>query len=151
MRKNTIYELQKFFKIEELICPHTFKAFGGRSWMFLTTEFLNTLLILRRDIFKSPMTINNYHIGGNFSQRGYRCNICQIPKDKTLQGKIYLSAHCNGCAFDADIKGLTAEQARQKIKANLDKLPYNIRVEAGVSWLHLDTYDNGEKHTEFIG
>jgi len=97
------------------------------------------------------MTINNYHIGGNFSQRGYRCNICQIPKDKTLQGKIYLSAHCNGCAFDADIKGLTAEQARQKIKANLDKLPYNIRVEAGVSWLHLDTYDNGEKHTEFIG
>ena len=151
MRKNTIYELQKFFKIEELVCPHTFRAFGGRSWQFLSTELLTILLVLRREIFQSPMTINNYHIKGDFSQRGYRCNICQIPKDKTLQGKIYLSAHCNGEGLDCDIKGFTAEQARQKIKANIDKLPYNVRVEAGVTWLHIDTYDNGDKYTEFIG
>jgi hypothetical protein len=151
MRKNTIYELQKFFRIEELVCPHIFKAFGGRSWQFISIELLTTLLVLRRDIFQSPMTVNNWHNGGIFSQRGYRCNICQIPRTKTLQGKIYLSAHCNGRGIDADIKGLTAEQARQKIKANIDKLPYNIRVEAGVSWLHLDTYDNGDKYSEFIG
>ena len=151
MRKNTIYELQKFFRIEELVCPHIFKAFGGRSWQFISIELLTTLLVLRRDIFQSPMTVNNWHNGGIFSQRGYRCNICQIPREKTLRGKIYLSAHCNGRGIDADIKGLTAEQARQKIKANIDKLPYNVRVEAGVTWLHIDTYDNGDKYTEFIG
>ncbi len=150
-RKEVIDALKPYFKIQELVCKHTYDKFGEKSWQFFDKEFLETLLVLRKDIFKAPMTINSWKWGGQFTQRGFRCNICQLTKDKTLANKIYLTAHANGAAADSDVKGLTAEQARQKIKDNQDKLPYKIRVEKGVSWLHTDIYDNGnaEKYSEF--
>ena len=144
-RQEIITELKKFFSIKELVCGHTFAAFGERSWQFFDRDALETLLVLRRDIFQSSMTINN----AKYTQRGFRCNICQLVKDKTLANKIYLTSHANGAAFDCDVKGLTAEQARQKIKANQHLLPCNIRVEAGVNWLHFDIYDVGVKYSEF--
>lgn len=152
-RKEVITALKPYFKIQELVCAHTYKAFGEKSWQFFDKEYLETLLILRRDIFKSPMTVNNWHAGGTFSQRGFRCNICQLTRDKTIAGKIYLTAHANGCATDSSVKGLTAAQARKKIKDNKALLPYNIRVEKSVSWLHTDIYDSGSagKYTEFAG
>ena len=36
------------------------------------------------------------------------------------------------------VTGMTAEQARQKIKANANLLPCAIRIEKGVTWLHFD-------------
>ena len=33
---------------------------------------------------------------------------------------------------------MSAEDMRQKIEANKDKLPYQIRIEKGVNWLHID-------------
>jgi len=151
-RKQLITEIKKFFDIRELVCPHTFKAFGERSWQFLDDNLLETILIVRRDILKVPMTVNNYHNGGSlFSQRGLRCNICQIPKDKTKANQIYLSAHVNGAGIDFNAEGLTAEQARQKIKANANLLPVPIRLEKDVNWVHIDVYDymNGQKVNEF--
>ncbi len=152
-RLEIITALKPYFKIQELVCKHTYDAFGEKSWQFFDKDYLETLLVLRRDIFKAPMTINDWLWGGNFSQRGFRCNICQLTKEKTLAGKIYLTAHANGCATDSSLKGLTAEQARKKIKDNQDLLPCNIRVEKGVSWLHTDIYDNGSasKYSEFEG
>jgi hypothetical protein len=44
-----------------------------------------------------------------------------------------------GKAGDFIVKGMTAEQAREKIKENADLLPCNIRIEGGVTWLHFDT------------
>jgi len=63
--------------------------------------------------------------------------------EKTNAGKIYLSAHTTGEAGDFDIAGMTAERARHIIIDNIDKLPYPIRMEDGVTWLHLDVYDSG--------
>lgn len=143
-RNKTILELKQYFDIRELVCKHTFNKFGEKSWQFFDTEFLEMLLILRRDVLCAPMTINNWSFGGKFTQRGFRCNICPIVKKKTLLNRIYLSAHCNGAAIDADVKGMKAYQARDLIKKKQAMFPMNIRVEGGVSWLHIDIYDNGK-------
>ena len=151
-RQQIINELQKFFDIRELVCEHTYTKFGKKSWQFFDKDFLETLLVLRRDVFKTPMLINNWHTGGKYSQRGFRCNICQLVKDKTLKNQLYLTSHANGCAFDADVNGLTAAQARKRIELNANLLPVNVRCEANVNWLHLDIYNDLEtrKYTEFI-
>lgn len=141
-RESIIEELKQFFDIRELVCSHTFERYGERSWQFLDRDALETLLIVRRDILRTPMLVNNYHTGGNFSQRGFRCNICQIPKQKTLRGQLYLSAHCNGAGFDFDADGLTVDQVHNLIEQNAHLLPCKVRMEAGVTWNHLDVYSN---------
>jgi len=150
-RQQIITELKKYFDIRELVCPHTFLVFGEKSWQFFDRDFLETLLVIRRDILKVPMAINNWHTGGPFSQRGFRCNICQLVKEKTLAGKIYLTSHANGAAIDFDAKGLTVDQVHALINANENLLPCNVRMESGVTWNHLDIYDNGQKYSEFEG
>lgn len=146
-RLEIIEQLKEHFRIEELVCNHTFKAFGNKSWQFLSTEYLHTILVLRRDVLKVPMICNNYHAGLTYSQRGLRCNICQITKEKTNAGKIYLSAHCSGNGGDFSMVGMDAATARKLVKDNEDLLPYNVRMENNVSWLHIDVFDvgNGQK------
>lgn len=146
-RTEIIKELKVYFKIEDLVCPHCFKKFGEKSWQFLDTEYLHTILVVRRDIVQEPMFCN----GDGFTQRGLRCNLCQLVRDKTNAGTIYLSAHVNGAGGDFSSPKISAEAMRQKIKAKKDLLPYNIRIEKSVNWLHIDCYDTGEKVSEFNG
>lgn len=145
-RKEILEQVKKYFGIHELVCRDVYKKFGEGAWMFLDTDLLHLILILRTEIFKSPMTVNNWAVKGSFSQRGLRCNRCELVKSKQAP---YLSAHILGKAIDCDVKGMTAEQARQMIKANIDKIPFNIRVEDRVNWLHVDVYDGGKKLTMF--
>jgi len=150
-RNELITQLKNYFDIKELVCRHTFTVFGETSWQFFDRDFLEMLLILRRDVIKVPMAVNNWATGGPLSQRGFRCNICQLVKDKTLENHIYLTSHANGAAIDFDAKNMTSEQTRQLIKKNANLLPVNVRCEAGVSWVHIDIYDNGQKYSEFKG
>ena len=142
-RSEIIAELKKYFDIRELVCPHTYKAFGDKAWQFLDTEILETILIVRRDIIKKPMTCNDYHIGGGITQRGLRCNICKLVQDKSVKNQIYLSAHCNGAGFDFVVTGMSSDAVRKSIEANSNLLPHQVRMENAVSWLHIDCYDNG--------
>ena len=150
-RQELIVKLKKYFDIRELVCQHTFNAFGERSWQFFDRDFLEMLLVLREDVIKEPMIINNWHKGGKFSQRGFRCNICQLTKSKTLKNLIYLTAHANGSAIDFDVPKKTSAQVRAIIKDGASLLPCNVRCEANVSWVHIDIYDVGLKYSEFIG
>lgn len=61
--------------------------------------------------------------------------MCELVKEKK---KNYLSSHILGKAGDFTCKGLTAQQARDRIKENAHLLPCNIRVEEKVTWLHFD-------------
>jgi len=143
-RNEIITDLKKYFSISGLVCPDVYLKFGERGWQFFSTTYLHTLLVVRRDILKAPMVCNNYtKTGGTFKQRGLRCNLCALVLEKTNAGKIYLSAHTTGEAGDFDVAGMTAIQARLTIIENISQLPYPIRLEDGVSWLHLDTYDSG--------
>lgn len=141
-RKTLVNELKKYFSIKELVCPHVFNKYReDQMWSFFSMQALETLLVLRRDILKAPLIINSWK--DNYTQRGLRCNLCAIPKEKTRLEKVYMSAHCTGEAFDITVKGMTAEQARRKIDDMQDFLPYPVRMESGVTWLHIDTYDEG--------
>lgn len=137
--------LGRYFQVSELVCDHTFAKWGEASWQFLDTDYLHALLIIRRDILQVPMTCN--HSGA--TQRGLRCNRCELVREKS---SVYLSSHILGKAGDFTVKGLTAEEARTRIKQNARQLPCSIRMEAGVSWLHFDTLpqsDINEKVYEF--
>lgn len=138
-------QLRAFFDVSELVCPHTFARFGEKSWQFFDTATLNTLLILRAEILRVPMTIN----ADESTQRGLRCNLCSIVKS---QKKQYLSAHLMGKGFDVVSSQMTAQEMRDKIFENADKLPVPIRIEDGVSWLHFDTFDpsNGKNKVTFF-
>ena len=153
MRSNIIKELKKFFDIRELFCPHTYEKFGDKSWQFSDADFLENLLILRRDVLQVPLICNDWHKGGQFSQRGFRCNICQLVKEKTLKGQIYLTSHANGAGIDLTSSKMTAQQMRDKIKEKQHLFTVPVRVEKGVTWLHFDIYDDGSgnKYTEFNG
>ena len=130
-RDEIIQALHKFFQIRELVCEHTHSKWGERSWQFLDTDFLACLLVIRRDILQVPMTCN--HEGA--WQRGLRCNRCQIVAEKK---NVYLSSHILGKAGDFTIQGMTAQEARSRIRNMAHLLPCPIRMEGGVSWLHFD-------------
>ncbi len=131
IRDDIIKELSQYFRISELVCNHTFSWWGESSWQFLDTLYLECLLIIRRDILRVPMYCN-------FStayQRGLRCNMCPMVKQKK---DVYLSSHLLGKAGDFTVQGMSAQEARDKIIAAAELLPCNIRLEGEVSWLHID-------------
>lgn len=134
----------KYFAIKELVCKHVYERYGEGAEMFLDDKLIETIHIIREKILKAPMIVNDWHNGGGFTQRGFRCNICPLVKSKTDISRMYLSAHNMGKAIDCNVQGMTAEEARQRIIANARLLPYPIRLEDGVSWLHIDVYDNGK-------
>lgn len=131
-RDDIIRDLHQYFQVKELVCDHTFSRWGERSWQFLDTAYLHNLLVIRRDILQMPMVCNF----GTSHQRGLRCNMCGLVADKT---DVYLSSHILGKAGDFTVKGMTAQEARARIRNNAHMLPYPIRMEGGVNWLHIDT------------
>ena len=133
-RKEIIEQLKQYFDLSELVCPHIIKRFGDTAWMFLSTQILHTLLVLRTEILNKPLIINH----DSARQRGMRCNLCSMVKNKNVA---YESAHCNGMGFDITVVGMTAEDARTEIKKYAGKLPYPVRLEEDVTWLHIDCYD----------
>lgn len=138
-----IDDLKEFFQIQELVGPKEYARDGELCWRYLRTELLETLLFVRRDILKVPMTINTWNSGGQFDERGFRSNVSDIVYGKTVAGKLYISAHMLGCAVDFDAKGMTAEEVRGEIAKWEYLLPYPIRLERDVNWVHLDTFDCG--------
>jgi len=146
-REEILKEIKKYFEISELVCDHTLAKWCERAWQFLDTDLLHVLLVLRRDVIKLPLYCNSK----TQKQRGLRCNMCPEVKNKK---SVYLSAHCLGKAVDLNcgVPSMTAEKMRQLIKENADKFPCNIRIEGGVSWLHIDVlpqYGMTQKVYEF--
>jgi hypothetical protein len=131
-RDDIIKALHKYFQVRELVCEHTFSKWGERSWQFLSTDYLHNLLVIRRDILQAPMVCNH----DEANQRGLRCNMCELVQEKN---GAYLSSHVLGRAGDFTIKGFTAQEARSRIRNMAHLLPYPLRMEGGVSWLHIDT------------
>lgn len=133
-RAEILERVKKYFDIDELVCNHILERFGAeRAWDFLDTYALWVILILRENILQSPMYCNNHK--RKVYQRGMRCKMCELVKEKDYA---YLSAHLLGKGFDFTVEGMTAAQARSKIKAMPFVLPCQIRMEKGVTWLHID-------------
>lgn len=151
-RNKLIEEVSKYFNIKELVCPHCYNKFKDNSWQFISTELLSTLYVLRTIVINKPMVINTWATNGSYSQRGLRCNMCQLVKSKT---SIYMSAHSLGKAVDFHVPGIDAESVRNLIRSNVDKFEYPIRLEADTTgWIHCDCYvpkDSSNRLLEFEG
>lgn len=146
-------KITDYFRIEELVCLHVYNRFKEKSLDFIDYKLKETLLVIREKLDR-PIYINNWIWGGNKSQRGLRCNVCALAKEKTMLNKNYLSAHVLGKGVDFTVKGMTAEEVRQWLQKNQILLPYPIRVESDVTWVHVDVLEyrqSGDKITYFKG
>jgi hypothetical protein len=129
------YEIKKYFDIEELVCKHIRDVHGEAAWRLFDPRLLQVLLWIRKRVNK-PIYANWYD--KNLAQRGIRCNLCQLVKDKSAAGKLYVSPHIFGAGVDFDIEGMLAEESRQWIDKNKAELPFPVRLERNVTWVHLD-------------
>ena len=149
-RNDILKEIKQYFDIEELVCDHILARWGEDAWKFLDTGYLANLLVLRRDVIQQPMYCNNHAKGVH--QRGVRCNLCQLVKEKTTP---YLSAHIMGKAGDFSVQGFSGlvkmDGIRTKIKLLPAAFPVPMRMEKGVNWLHIDVMPTpgGQKIYEF--
>lgn len=140
----------KYFGIKELVCPHVYEIWGESAWQFLDKRLLENLDWLREKLGK-PIVVNNWANGGQYSQRGLRCNVCPMLIEKTDLRKVYLSAHIFGQAADFGVVGMKAEEVRDWIIAHADDLPHPCRLERDVAWIHMDTRVNSYEKVELFG
>lgn len=136
--------IKQYFDIRELVCRHVYNKHKENAWDFFDPRLLETMLWIRENIGR-PIYVNNWDSNGQLTQRGLRCNLCSLVRAKTNAQTLYLTAHSQGMGVDFDVKGMTAEQVRQWIKANENKLPHPIRLEKDVTWVHLDVRTDGSK------
>lgn len=136
--------IKKYFDIEELVCRHVYKKFGESAWSFFDERLLETLLVIREKLGKA-IYVNNWQVGGNLTQRGLRCNVCALVAEKTALEKVYMSTHMQGNGIDFDVKGMSAQEVRDWTVRNQILLPYPVRLEDGVTWVHLDLRTDGSK------
>lgn len=117
--------LTKYFKAEELLPK------GVTDTSLLKPNLLQ-LIDEVREILGVPCSINNYAKGGTRQWCGLRTDAC-------TEGAPH-SQHRLGNAADLHPVGLTADEARAKLKAAVaeGKLKNLGGVEEGVSWVHVD-------------
>ena len=144
--------IPKYFELYELLPPELYtydmmtsevareRAFAN----YFDRKLLETIDIIRGKIIKAPLICNTWFQDGNRVASGYRSSKCPVGVAK--------SQHKEGKAVDLVCNKYTAEQMRQMIKENEHLLPYPIRIEEGVSWLHIDTKErtSGPRSNEKI-
>lgn len=119
------------FKIQELVDPETYKLLGENAWSLFDPYLLSTMDRIRQR-YNVPVTVNNWHTGGPFKDRGFRSS------DSKTGAKF--SAHRTGKAFDFDVEGKTADEVRKDILDNKEHIDFMFinRIEIGVPWVHID-------------
>lgn len=135
----------KYFKLRELLPKEIYKN-EDEGWDLIDERLLITADIVR-GIVGVPLICNTWYTGGT---RGYSC--ARIPACKEYSKGSYHSVREDRKVMAIDVVSniMSAEKMRQKIKENMDKLPYPIRIEKGVSWLHVDVAEKkGYKVYEF--
>lgn len=136
--------------VKEIVCPHIFAKYGDKAIRFIDKDLIAVLDVIRNKILKCPMVINN---GSSLTQRGLRCNICQLVADKTKVGKLYLSGHNLGKACDFSCSKYTVQQIHDLIKKNENLLPCKIRLESPIdapTWCHVDVITEGQKEKVYV-
>ena len=129
----------KWFELYELLPPEEFSYNDlilskeeQAGWNRLDEKLLITLDVIR-EIIGKPLICNTWFQDGNRRNSGFRSFGCKIGAQKSM--------HKEGKAADLICRDYTAEQIRQMIIKNQDKLPFPIRMEADVTWLHIDVKD----------
>ena len=124
-------KFRQYFKPQELVSKAVFESHQEDEIYNLFTDEIKTVMVHIRESVGLPMIINNWYTGGQFQFRGYREPECSVG----VKG----SQHRLGNAFDFHFKGHTGEEGRNFIiTKSIHGLPYQIRIEEGVNWCHID-------------
>jgi len=120
----------KYFDVKELVDEEVYNLLGENAIRLFDEDLLIAVDTLR-ETYGTAIIINNWHLGGNYSQRGFRSKKSKVGSEK--------SQHRFGRAFDLTIVGVSADTARQHILSNKDKYYGVNRMEDKVNWLHIDS------------
>jgi len=134
--------MKRYWKLSEVVCPHIERKLGVQAWSLIDPRLQSVMVWVRREIDR-PVIINNLEM--RLTQRGVRCNMCSLVKASKVDGRVYLSPHIFGAAMDFNVLGLTADEVRQWIFEHRDGLPYPVRLERDVTWVHLDVLNQGDE------
>lgn len=126
------------FIIQEFVPKSIYKKFGKNSIWFVDPYLIKFCQWLR-DYTQAPITINDWHRGGNYSESGLRDPL-------TSTGAKY-SQHKFGKAVDIKVAGHLPETVREIIRENFSVLRdwYGITtIEKDTpTWTHVDTRYTG--------
>lgn len=119
----------------EMVPRHVFYKYEKRGADYLWTILFDERLLRSIDTIREqfgPMTVNDWHIGGNNELRGYRPPSCVIGAD--------LSQHRFGRAADLIPSRADADEIRNDIIEDQMGRPYRYigGLEMKISWLHID-------------
>lgn len=123
------YYEPEFFRVQEYVPPEIYNKLGDKAILLIDRRVLETDDELRR-FFGRPITINNWHTGGDRMYSGFRQASCKI-------GSKY-SQHKYGRASDKLVSGMDARDVRDAVIKNIKNFPYIKVIENNVSWLHTD-------------
>jgi len=141
----------RHFALQELVCPHVFNMFGETAWQFFDDKLLMTLDLLRDQL--GPIYVNNWDMSEEqrkqtkvplYDERGFRCIHCSLVREAIKKDRLYVSPHMLGQGADFDVKDKNSSQVRLWIANNFVLLPFPVRLEKNVSWVHLDIRDAGK-------
>ena len=144
--------IKDYFSVKEVTCPHVYDKFGLYAWQFFDQRLLEVMLVIREKT-GLPIVVNNWASGGQHTQRGLRCNLCPLVKEKTALEKLYLSPHTMGMGWDFNIVGQTVDETHKWINDNKIFLPHPIRledIESAPTWVHLDVRSDGFKSITYF-
>lgn len=138
MSNNERY-IPKWLELYELLPPEEYTLADYENpkenqpgWYKLDERLLITIDVIR-DIIGEPLICNTWFQDGSRRYSGLRSRNCKIGA--------FMSMHKEGKAADLICRKYTGEQMRQMIVENQDKLPFPIRIESNVEWLHFDLKD----------
>lgn len=134
-------KVSEHFVIQEFVDKATFETEGENSVTFIDKNLINIAEFIRTDIGK-PVTINDWHTGGQFKESGLRSANTSIGAKK--------SAHKLGKAIDVKVKDMGGKEWYDYVVKNAKKL-YELglrRIEdksIATTWCHMDTKEHGKK------
>ncbi|MEI6062053.1 MAG: hypothetical protein WCR72_15230 [Bacteroidota bacterium] len=120
------------FVIQEFIDPVTFGIRGERSIEMIDSRIVSLAQFFRNH-FKVSVTINNWHLGGQYKESGTRSFLSKTGAA--------LSQHKMGRAIDMKLEGLDPEHIRREIRLNfaLFKAAGLTTIEKDTpTWVHAD-------------
>lgn len=127
-------KVSKNFDLRELVSPEAYDKLGHAAHWLLDPRLIAVVQAIR-DLAGKPITVNDWHTGGQHKQSGYRMPDCTTGAA--------LSQHRFGRAADLKIAGMTPGEALQLVTQNwpaLSALGLSTVEDVSLTptWLHVD-------------
>lgn len=135
-------EVSKHFDLREFVPSDIWEGYGENAKWFIDIRVFQSMEYIR-SIFDAPITINNWHTGGTFQNRGFRHPLSTVGAR--------LSQHKFGRAIDFNVEGITSTAVFNTLKSEWSKIAANTWFTTmedpaiATTWTHIDMRHTGSK------